>query len=73
MKNNTKYKNNFIQNNYDRINFTVPKGVKEKIKLRSDELGMSVNSYIYSLIVKDNPSLSSKNTEENKNMDIFLL
>ena len=73
MKNNTKYKNTFIQNNYDRINFTVPKGVKEKIKSRSDELGMSVNSYIYSLIVKDNPSLSSKNTEENKNMDIFLL
>lgn len=73
MKNNTKYKNNFIQNNYDRINFTVPKGVKEKIKLRSDELGMSVNSYIYSLIVKDNPSISSKNSEENKNMDIFLL
>ena len=73
MKNNTKYKNNFIQNNYDRINFTVPKGVKEKIKLRSDELGMSVNSYIYSLIVKDNPSVSSKNSEENKNMDIFLL
>lgn len=71
MKNNTKYKNTFIQNNYDRINFTVPKGVKEKIKSRSDELGMSVNSYIYSLIVKDNPSLSSK--KENSNIDVFLL
>lgn len=73
MKNNTKYKNAFIQNNYDRINFTVPKGAKEKIKSRSDELGMSVNSYIYSLIIKDIPSLSSKNSEENPNMDIFLL
>ncbi len=71
MKKNTEYKNNFIRDNYDRINFTVPKGVKEKIKARSDELGISVNSYIYSLIVKDNPSLSAK--KENTNMDIFLL
>lgn len=71
MKKNTEYKNNFIRDNYDRINFTVPKGVKEKIKSRSEELGISVNSYIYSLIVKDNPSLSAK--KENANMDIFLL
>lgn len=71
MKKNTEYKNNFIRDNYDRINFTVPKGVKEKIKSRSEELGISVNSYIYSLIIKDNPSLSAK--KENTNMDIFLL
>lgn len=73
MKNNTKYKNTFIQNNYDRINLTVRKGVKEKIKFRSDELGMSVNSYINSLIYKDIPSLSAKDAEKNSNMDIFLL
>lgn len=71
MKNNTQYKNDFIRNNYDRINFIIPKGAKEKIKARSDELGMSVNNYIYSLIVKDIPSLSAK--KENTNIDIFLL
>jgi len=73
MKTNTKYKNDFIQNNYDRINLTVPKGVKEKIKEEADKLGMSVNSYIYSLILKDIPSLNQKKNDENGNMDVFLL
>ena len=73
MKNNTQYKNDFIQNNYDRINFTVPKGAKEKIKEHCDSLGLSVNSYIYSLILKDIPSLLSKRAEEEREMDVFLL
>ena len=73
MHKNTKYKNEFIQNNYDRINLTVPKGIKEKMKQRADSLGLSVNSYILSLVSKDIPGISSERTEEKGNIDVFLL
>lgn len=71
MKNPTQYKNNFIKEKYDRINFTVPKGVKERIKAKCDDEGISVNHYIYSLILKDMPSLSAKEASK-RDMDIFL-
>jgi predicted DNA binding CopG/RHH family protein len=48
-----KYRNDFIRNNYDRINLTVPKGKKEAIKKRADSLGKSVNEYINRLIDSD--------------------
>lgn len=73
MNKSTKYKNEFIQNNYDRINLTVPKGIKEKMKQRADLLGLSVNSYIYSLVLKDIPSLNSEKSNEKGNIDVFLL
>lgn len=38
--------NRYIQKAYDRINLTVYKGQKEKIKAAADKLGMSVNGYI---------------------------
>jgi predicted DNA binding CopG/RHH family protein len=38
---------------YDRINLTVPKGDKEKIKAHAESKGMSVNSYINDLIKED--------------------
>lgn len=47
----TKYKNEFIKNNYDRINLTVPKGMKKLIEDRAGSMG--VNAYIRSLIEKD--------------------
>ena len=72
MKNPTQYKNNFIKEKYDRINFTVPKGVKEKIKDKCDSDGVSVNHYIYSLILKDMPSLASREETAKHDMDIFL-
>ena len=73
MNKSTKYKNEFIQNNYDRINLTVPKGVKEKMKERAEVQGMSVNSYIYSLVLKDIPELSKSSSDEKSSMDVFLL
>ena len=73
MNKNTKYKNEFIQNNYDRINLTVPKGVKEKMKSKADSLGLSVNSYILSLVARDIPGISTERTEEKRNIDVFLL
>ena len=41
-----RYNNQFIQNTYDRINLTVPKGDKDKIKAHAESRGESVNSFI---------------------------
>ena len=49
--NKTAYDNEFIKNNYDRINLTVPKGMKVVIEDRAGSMG--VNAYIRSLIEKD--------------------
>lgn len=46
----TKYKNDYIKSAYDRVNLTMPKGKKEKIKAAADAAGMSVNEYINSAI-----------------------
>ena len=47
------YQNDYIKEKYDRINLTVPKGRKEKIKEKAASMGMSVNEYINSLIDND--------------------
>lgn len=49
----SKYINNHIKEHYDRINLTVPKGVKDKIKERAIIMDMNVNEYINNLIVAD--------------------
>lgn len=41
-----RYNNSFISRTYDRINLTVPKGGKEKIKAHAEQRGESVNSFI---------------------------
>ena len=38
--------NRYMSNHYDRINFTVYKGQKEKIKAAAEMAGLSVNAYI---------------------------
>lgn len=43
----------YVKANYDRMELTVPKGEKDKIKARADELGESVNGYINRLIQED--------------------
>ena len=48
-----KYKNKHKSEHYDRIELTVPKGDKDKIKEMSSALGISVNEYIYKLICED--------------------
>ena len=40
------YRNSWIAEKLDRVNLTMPKGKKEKIKEIADGLGMSVNAYI---------------------------
>lgn len=46
-------KNKWNEKAYDRINLTVPKGDKDKIKAHAESKGMSVNSYINDLIKED--------------------
>lgn len=42
----TEYKNNWQKENMDRINLTVPKGKKDKIKSHAESKGESVNAFI---------------------------
>lgn len=58
--NRTEYKNQHIKENYDRINFTIPKGEKDRIKQAASELKMSVNEYLYALACDDLASGKSK-------------
>ena len=48
-----KWQNDYIAKTYDRINLTVPKGEKEKIKAHAASKDESVNGYIYRLIKED--------------------
>lgn len=43
----TKAQNKYIAKAYDRINFVVPKGDKERIKAYADQCGDSLNGYIW--------------------------
>lgn len=68
-----KYKNKHKSEHYDRIELTVPKGEKEKIKQMASTLGISVNEYIYKLISEDlalNQSrlVSGKFSDEQKSL-----
>ena len=49
----TAYKNRHIKEHYDRINFVIPKGEKDRIKKICSEIGASVNEYLYMLVCND--------------------
>lgn len=38
--------NKYMKENYDRINLTVPKGMKDQIKEHAEKNGESANAYI---------------------------
>lgn len=42
----TRAQNKYIAKAYDRINLTVPKGDKDKIKTHAESMGESVNGFI---------------------------
>ena len=58
--NRTEYKNQHAKEHYDRINFALPIGEKEKIKHAASGLAMSVNEYLYALVCDDLASGESK-------------
>lgn len=69
MAGNTAYKNKYNLEKYDRINVTVNKGDKEKIKERADMLGISINAYIRNLITDD---INHGNRKASRDMEIYL-
>ena len=38
--------NKYMKDNYDRVNLTLPKGQKERIKAHAESRGESVNAFI---------------------------
>ncbi len=40
------YRNNWIAEKLDRVNFTMPKGKKEQVKEAAGKAGLSLNAYI---------------------------
>ena len=53
MATSTKYKNDFINKAYDRVNLTLPKGMKEEVRKHAESKGLSLNGYINKLIEQD--------------------
>lgn len=78
----TEYKNKYIAENYDRINLTVPKGMKAEIEQRAKAEGKSTNGFIGDLLrqvlngasldIKSDSAPSKKEENSKKDMDIFL-
>lgn len=45
--------NKYIAKAYDRVNLTMPKGDKERVRAYAEAQGMSMNAYINKLIAED--------------------
>ncbi len=66
----TQYKNDFSKEHYDRMNLSLPKGMKEVIKNLAKEKNLSLNAYILELVRKDQEGtfdsmqLAEKNKEK---------
>lgn len=54
----------YVKNNYDRIVLTLPKGERDKIKIRASGNNESVNAYISRLIKQDIGSTEAQIEEE---------
>ena len=51
--NTTEYKRAFVENNYDRISVTVPKGRKQAVEAHAKSKGESVNGLVNRLLRED--------------------
>lgn len=58
--------NKYISKAYDRVNLTLPKGKKEKVRKHAESKGMSLNAYINALIAAD---MGEPQTEDTANPD----
>ena len=68
----TNYKNQFNAEHYERINFSVPKGMKEVIKSLASDKDMSMNKYFLFLINKDQEGLFDNMQLAEKSRDKIL-
>ena len=50
MANASEYRNKWISEKLDRVNFTMPKGKKEIVQAQASKQGLSVNAYINAAI-----------------------
>lgn len=60
-----KYQNAYNKEKYDRVTAFVPKGVRSKMKQRASDLGMSLNKYIISAVIKFDSELRGDFNEDN--------
>lgn len=67
--NKTEYKNKYKKEKYDRLDITLPKGTKEKVKGVAELMNVSVNEYILMLITDDIASGKSKVAEKKNGFD----
>lgn len=67
--NRTNYISNYQKEHYDRFNLMLPKGTKEKIKVVTKQMNISINEYILMLITEDNASGKSKLAEKKNGFD----
>ena len=54
------YKNQYTREHYDRVNLTLPKGQKDRIRDVCMVMGVSVNEYLFMLICDDLQGEGSK-------------
>ena len=50
--NKQEYDNDYIKNNYDRLNFVMPKGTKDRINQKAAEHGTSASEYLRKIILE---------------------
>lgn len=55
--NRTNYKNRYNDEHYDRINLSVPKGMKKVMRDMAADAGMTLNAYLLHLIAKEQQEL----------------
>ena len=66
--NQSKYVNDYIKTNYERINLLLPPGYKDRIKKQAAENGLSMSQYIISLLEHDT-AFTVHNVSINVNVD----
>lgn len=67
----TSYKNKHKAEHYDRIELTVPKGMKDIIKTMATDKGLSVNAYIQDLVRKDQEGMFDTMQIAEKNRELI--
>ena len=69
----TEYKNAFNDEHYDRINFSVPKGIKQAIKEIASQNGLSMNKYFLELVKKDQAESFSTMQLSERSINMILM
>ena len=60
-KTDTQYKNDYAREKYDRIALQVPKGQRDEIRKHAENVGESLNAFIYKSIVERIAKIQNEN------------